>query len=163
LIKWYIILSLFLLFFQKANCQTIEREVVSANGAEITIDSLNINWTLGEVLVNSYFTESFNLVEGYQQPISDSISFILEGYDNEVLIYPNPFSVNLTIELKTPVNKDIQLLFVNSLGQSVKREYLPRSNSKIEIDVSELFPGYYSLLFKDGTTIISVSKLLKTK
>ena len=163
MIKWGIIVCLLFFVFQIAKSQTIERDIISSDGAEVTIDGIRISWTLGEPLINSYFSETLNFIEGYQQPDTDSISFILDGYDNEALIYPNPFSDNLYVELKTPIKKDIQLLFVNSLGQYVKRAYMASGINKIKIDVSELVPGYYNILFLDRTKISSVRKLLKIK
>lgn len=76
----------------------------------------------------------------------------IEGFDNEdssLLIYPNPSSGNFIVESKTPVN----LLLVNTLGQSIRSVELNSKNSN-RASVTGIADGVYYLISKDRSQSI---------
>ncbi|NRA12342.1 MAG: T9SS type A sorting domain-containing protein [Crocinitomicaceae bacterium] len=60
-------------------------------------------------------------------------------------VFPNPASTSFTV--KSPPQDSYEILIVNGMGQIVKRISVVGTNS---IDVSDMSPGIYTLIFNDG-------------
>jgi len=61
-----------------------------------------------------------------------------------IKIYPNPVSNILTLELSSINNDDISLMIFSLDGRLLlSKEFLPKDNSEIKIDVSGFLPGVY--------------------
>ncbi len=73
-----------------------------------------------------------------------------------ILIFPNPFKENLTIESRN-VNEFFQIRLMDVLGQVIHSENLAESQT---LNTSDLVPGFYFIEFKNDRITRSV-KLIK--
>lgn len=75
-------------------------------------------------------------------------NFLISGVFGQISsdgisIYPNPAGEKLTIDFSVPANKQIELTFSNTLGQSVlSQSFFDASNSVI-LDISQISEGFY--------------------
>lgn len=143
--------------------QAIERKVISSNGDTQESGQVEISWTIGETIINSYFLESFNIVSGFQQPTTDSLEFVIEKDDNTVSIYPNPFFNYLVISFSIPAQEDMQIKLIGSSGYLFRDMNLKKGSNLVKMEVPELASGHYSLLFVVNNELISVQKIIKIK
>jgi hypothetical protein len=141
--------------------QSVERDVISTAGGVQLASQMEVNWTIGETVINSYFLNDLNVVSGYQQPIADSLNFIIEKIENEVIIYPNPFLDYIFISFNKTIYEDIQLHLFGASGQIVRRFELKKGSKLYKIEVPGLPSDYYSLLFIRNMEIISTQKIIK--
>ena len=143
--------------------QSVERDVISSNGDTQVSNNVEVSWTIGEVVIESYFQEDVNIVSGYQQPDVDSLEFVIEKLEKSVLIVPNPFFNYFFISFNERLDKDIQLHLLSNTGQNIKRINLKKGMKVYKIEGEALESGAYELLFLSGNEVISVQKILKIK
>jgi subtilisin-like proprotein convertase family protein len=77
-----------------------------------------------------------------------------------VLVYPNPFNNNLTVELNIPNQESHEIRIVNELGQQIFKGNTLNSNGLINIDASHFSAGVYFLEIEIETGNFK-SKLVK--
>ncbi len=75
--------------------------------------------------------------------------------DSEIRVYPNPFSHELRIDLKSFRGKSVQLEITNINGQVLRREQLEITSQDIRLDLSGLAIGTYLIKLKSGPQIIT--------
>ena len=114
-------------------------------------------------IINSFFLETFNIVSGFQQPITDSLEFVIEKDDNTVSIYPNPFFNYFIISFSIPAQEDMQIKLIGSSGHLFRNMNLKKGSNLVKMEVPELASGQYSLLFVVNNELISVQKIIKIK
>ena len=80
--------------------------------------------------------------------------------DNEILVYPNPTTGEVTIKFNVPVDGNVTLSFVDVNGKVVSNilnEYMPSGNYTYRASLSGFVPGnYYTTM--TSSTAISVNK-----
>lgn len=80
-----------------------------------------------------------------------------------VLVYPNPTSNQLFIQIPEEWVETLTLNLYNSIGQSIHQEIINRNNGNVvEIDMSMLSNGFYVMNLRNSKQDISL-KVLKTK
>ncbi|MBK7041157.1 MAG: T9SS type A sorting domain-containing protein [Bacteroidetes bacterium] len=68
---------------------------------------------------------------------------------NDLRIYPNPASDNITIEYNEKAIGDV--ILQNSLGQTILQTQLGRGNRKVQIQLKDVSPGIYYYIIKFGS------------
>jgi hypothetical protein len=80
--------------------------------------------------------------------------------DNEILVYPNPTTGEVTIKFNVPVDGNVTLSFVDVNGKvvaNILNEYMPSGNYTYRASLSGFVPGnYYTTM--TSSTAISVNK-----
>jgi hypothetical protein len=80
--------------------------------------------------------------------------------ENEILVYPNPTTGEVTIKFNVPVDGNVSLSFVDINGKVVSNilnEYMPSGNYTYRASLSGFVPGnYYTTM--TSSTAISVNK-----
>ncbi len=79
--------------------------------------------------------------------------------NNRLLIYPNPSSTQITIELPTTPNKNTTLTICNLNGQQLITQ--PITERQTVVDVSVLPRGVYFIKVMDDTGVMKVGKVVK--
>ncbi len=129
--------------------------------------------TIGQVtgrnLANYSFTDSklpagdrvyyrLNMIDiDGKSAYSKTVSVPLDHKISNVLIYPNPASQKLNIQLQQAITSANALQISDMAGRIMTRQQLTRGQKTIEINVSALAPGRYFLKIADGTDMINRS------
>ena len=135
----------------------ISQEVVSSAGDSYSNSSLQADFTIGEVVIESISTADIVFTQGFQQPMLSTVLAIdKEVYNIE--IYPNPVKQFLRIELSNPTH-DIKYHLVDIQGNIIDRGDLHESETPISFMDQQ--PGIYFLVLSNADYQLKTYKIIK--
>ncbi len=129
------------LFSLFASISVSAQEVFSTQGESYSNASAKIDFTIGELVINTGTDGTNELTQGFHQTNWNFVG--LEDYapDYQVTIFPNPTQDVLNI--KTSVFENVTYTLYDAQGKLVLQNIL--SAEQTPIQVSQLAPGAYSL------------------
>lgn len=148
-------LVLFSLF---ASISVSAQEVVATQGETYSNASANIDFTIGEVVINTGTDGTNDLTQGFHQSNWNFVSLEDHAPNYEAIIFPNPTSEVLNI--KTSTFENVTYTLCDAQGKLVLQNIL--SAEQTPIQVSQLAPGNYSLTLNNSTQNLKTFKLVKT-
>lgn len=117
--------SLFLLFLIMPLANLVHsQQAVSTSGADISGSGGSVAYTVGQPVYQTYYTISGSESQGVQQPIE---LFVYPGiYEQKVaesstLVYPNPVSTSLTIDMSNQTASTHELILYDITGKVLFR------------------------------------------
>ena len=138
------------------------QEVVSTQGGSYSNASANIDFTIGELVINTVTDGTNALTQGFHQTNWNFVG--LEDYapDYQATIFPNPTQDVLNI--RTSTFENVTYTLYDAQGKLVIQNILTAEQTPIQ--VSQLAPGAYSLelIFEnsnDGPLSLSKRKTFK--
>ena len=139
--KWIIILFN-LLIAQIAFTQDIELSLLSSGGEFFEDSQISLEWSIGEVLMQSLIVEDIDLQGGFIQKVDSETSTAISTFslDTEIILAPIPTIDMLAI--KTSSESSFQFLILDVVGQLVDRGIF---KTNMDVDLTELEPGIYFL------------------
>ena len=133
------------------------QEVVSTQGGTIFNANGSIDFTVGEVMINTFTNGTNDLTQGFQQTNWNFVGIEDHLPSYEVTIFPNPTSDVLNI--KTSEYQNVNYTLYDGKGQLVLQNKL--SAEQTVIQVSRLAPGNYSLVLNNDTQNLKTFLLIK--
>jgi hypothetical protein len=133
------------------------QEVVSTQGDSYSNASGNIDFTIGEVIIDTGTDGTNDLTQGFHQTNWNFLGVEDFAPDYEVLIFPNPTEDVLNI--KTSTFENVTYTLYDAQGKLVMQDKL--SAEQTPIQVSQLAPGNYSITLSNGTQELKTFKLIK--
>ena len=149
-------LVLFSLF---ASISVSAQEVVATQGETYSNASANIDFTIGEVVINTGTDGTNDLTQGFHQTNWNFVGLEDHSPSYEATIFPNPTSEVLNI--KTSTFENVTYTVYNAQGKLVMQNIL--SAEQTPIQVSQLAPGSYSITLNNETQNLKTFKLIKTQ
>jgi hypothetical protein len=141
--------------------QTIELELVSTAGENFKNSKIELCWSIGEVITETYSNQTNFISQGFHQSKFEIINLIDDlSPEVQVKIYPNPTFGGVTMQFN---NEDIQGLSYKVVDLNGRILYANSINSNIEqLDLNNCSQGIYLLyIFSTSKKINSVYKLRK--
>ncbi|WP_319481122.1 T9SS type A sorting domain-containing protein [uncultured Draconibacterium sp.] len=172
--KRLLILILFVMsfFLHVSTCysQTISSDIISNSGEEFIAGKINLNWTLGEAVVDIHENEDIIHTQGFHQTFIQNSTFSSESASNESLlkkqltpsvsVYPNPTKDIVNI-LFTNVENNVLVELYNMAGQRLFNKEIP-TKVVYQLDMKPYSDGSYLLhLTNDEKTAIQIIKTSK--
>jgi len=117
------------------------QEVVSSQGETYSNANGSIDFTVGEVIINTGSNGTNDLTQGFHQTNWNFLGVEDYAPDHQVIIFPNPTQDVLNI--KTSVYENVTYTLYDAQGKLVLQNIL--SAEQTPIQVSQLAPGSYSL------------------
>lgn len=148
-------LVLFSLF---ASISVSAQEVVSTQGDSYSNTSANIDFTIGEVIIDTGTDGTNDLTQGFHQTNWNFVGLEDHAPNYEAIIYPNPTEDVLNI--RTSLFENVTYTLYDAQGKLVLQDVL--SAEQTPIQVSQLAPGNYSLTLNNQTQNLKTFKLIKT-
>jgi len=147
----------FLLFSLFATISVSAQEVVATQGDSYSNASGNIDFTIGEVIINTGTYGNNDLTQGFHQTNWNflGVEDFVPSY--EATIFPNPTSEVLNIRISTFEN--VTYTLYDAQGKLVMQDKL--SAEQTAIPVSQLAAGSYSLTLNNRTQNLKTFKLIK--
>lgn len=141
----YFLLSLFLLFPFFSNAQSVSPDVIGSAGDVYANGSGQIQWTLGEVMTETFLSPSNMLTQGFHQPFDLSSGISEPGRDNIADVYPNPATDAVTIHFNTLKGK-LNLSLLDVTGKVLQsQDVTAGAFNTQELSVKEYADGMYFL------------------
>ena len=147
-------LVLFSLF---ATISVSAQEVVSTQGGSYSNASANIDFTIGEVIINTETDGTNSLTQGFHQTNWNFLGVENFAPNFEAIVFPNPTSDVLNI--RTSSFQNVTYTLYDAQGKLVMQNIL--SAEQTPIQVSQLAPGSYSLTLNNETQNLKTFKLIK--
>ena len=121
--------------------QVTTPSVVSSSGDSYSSGGVIMDFTLGEIVIETFSNNANILTQGFNQGII-KIVLSVSDIDIKTKIYPNPTTNFIIIELEKNVNADILVYDIN--GKIVIKDKLNDEQQK-QLDFSFLNQGNYLL------------------
>jgi hypothetical protein len=134
------------------------QEVVSTQGESYSNASANINFTIGEVIINTGTDGTNDITQGFHQTNWNFLGLEDFAPDFKATIFPNPTQDVLNI--KTSSYENVTYTLYDAQGKLVMQNLL--SSEQTPIQVSQLAPGSYSLTLNTPQQQLKTYKLIKT-
>lgn len=132
------------------------QELISSAGDMFSNSSLQMQWSLGESVIETYTDGQIMLTEGFHQP------YLITPPDPEIniLVYPNPFDLFLFIELTALENEQMYLEMCDISGRLIFLvSPLKNFNRLITGDMSD---GIYMVrIYNSRSTLLKTVKIVK--
>lgn len=139
--KFLTVISLSVLpFFGMA--QSITPEVIASAGEHYDNGSVQLSWTLGEVMIDTYDNGNNIVTQGFHQTQLTVTSIERELVDIEMNVYPNPTSEFLNIELGRN-DKDIDLQLYDMSGKLIHKDVINAYDTKYVLPMQSVATGKY--------------------
>ena len=151
--------TLFLFGVLALSTITYSQEVVSAQGDSYSNASGNIDFTIGEVVINTGTDGTNDLTQGFHQTNWNFLGVDNHEQNFEATVYPNPLGSELFIQ--TENFESVTYVLYDATGRIVVENKL--NSLETGIDVSTLAPSSYSLVLRnENQENVKTFKLIKT-
>ena len=148
-----------LVFFSLLTTLSVSaQEVVSTQGDSYSNASGSIEFTIGEVVINTGTDGTNDLTQGFHQTNWNFVGVEDHAPNFEAIIFPNPTEDILNI--RTSMFENVTYTLYDAQGKLVLQDVL--SAEQTPIQVSQLAPGSYSLTLNNETQNLKTFKLVKT-
>ena len=150
--------STILLFSLFATLTVSAQEVVATQGDTYSNASANIDFTIGEVFIDTGTDGTNDITQGFHQTNWNFVGLEDFAPDYEATIFPNPTSEVLNI--RTSTFENVTYTLYDAQGKLVMQDIL--SAEQTPIQVSQLAPGNYLIILNNETQNLKTFKLVKT-
>lgn len=130
------------------------------NGSPFVVfNTLNNKFPLGATIyanntflaIATRFENNFTNGDVYGKFISLTTGVSDIQFQNKILLYPNPASEIISLEIDSSINADLKLYIYNVIGNLVKSEILKQNNQ--QINIGDLSNGVYMVVIKSKSMI----------
>ena len=146
------------LFSFFASLAVSAQEVVSTQGDSYSNASGNIDFTIGEVIIDTGTDGANDLTQGFHQTNWNFLGVEDFAPNYEAIIFPNP--TEDVLKIRTSTFENVTYTLYDAQGKLVMQDKL--SAEQTPIQVSQLAPGAYSLTLNNQTQNLKTFKLVKT-
>ena len=131
--------------------QRLSPSVVAVSGGTIRTQTMTLDWTLGESVVETATTSGRVYTQGFHQPMLQVSEQPLTNSDAvyTFTVAPNPVASLLTIGIAAPDSNPLQLLLTDLQGRQYTVPAVPANTTSTQIDMT-LFPA--------GTYLLRIGK-----
>jgi len=135
------------------------QEVISTQGDSYSTTNGSIDFTIGEVVIDTGTDGTNDLTQGFHQTNWNFLGVDDFAPNYEAIIFPNPTQDVLNI--RTSDFERVTYTLYDAQGKLVLQAEL--SSEVTPIQVSRLAPGSYSLTLNNETQNLKTFKLIKTQ
>ena len=139
------------------------QSVTASAGDQNKSTKIDLNWTLGEIIVESTSKDELVLTQGFQQPKIEVISLQEEDVPvNACMVYPNPTNGEFNVQVPSSFNEDLNYVVTDLSGRIILegKADLKTENNTAKINLNAYAAGVYMLKLKCGDKI-EYTKLYK--
>ncbi|MEX1001685.1 MAG: T9SS type A sorting domain-containing protein [Crocinitomicaceae bacterium] len=134
------------------------QEVVSVQGDSYNNDNKSVDFTIGEIIINTVSDSTNDITQGFHQTKWDFLNIELHNSNVEIKVYPNPVEKQLNIE--TFPYKNINYKMYNNKGQVVLEGILTQEITSLNTENLQS-ANYTLILLNDKKEKIKTYKLIK--
>ena len=135
------------------------QEVVSTQGETYSSPNAIIDFTVGEVVINTFSDGTNNITQGFHQTNWNFVGLENHTPSFEAIIFPNPTSEVLNI--RASAFENVIYTLYDAQGKLIVKDKLTAEQTLIP--VSQLATGSYSITLNNPTQNLKTFKLIKTQ
>ena len=140
--------------------QSVAPELISSAGEHYEGTSYQLDWSIGEIAVETYTGTSYILTQGFHQNTYTVSAVKKLKFDNvEITAYPNPTTDFITIENSDKLQKELTVEVVDIQGKIYLIEKY--TSDKKKVNFAKFSAGMYFLNVKQNGTTIKSFKIIK--
>jgi len=143
--------------------QSATPSVIASDGDHINAGSFHLDYTVGEVVIETVYGDSLTLTQGFHQPNLMLISGIDELPELTVKVYPNPTAGQLQIRTSSET-PSLHWQLTNTNGQVLIQSKTATTSPSETLDLANFPAGTYWLIFRNPENRIFKSfQIIKIK
>lgn len=146
------------LFFIFSIFSVAAQEVISTQGDSYSGTGGGIDFTIGEVVIDTDTSGTCSIAQGFHQTNWNFVGIVNHKPDYIVTIFPNP--VGSVLNIKTSSFTNVTYTLYDAQGKIVLQNIL--SAEQTALQVSQLAKGSYLLILNNATQNLKTFKLIKT-
>jgi len=130
--------------------QSLTPTVLSAAGSSDNAGGTAFSWTTGELMIQTFKSDSVKLTQGFHQgdiSVTTAIDEMSEFAMNAE-VYPNPVRQRLTVDFENMVDQTIHLKLVSLTGNTILQREVANPSAQLRINFSSISSGTYMLEIK---------------
>ena len=144
-------------------CSALQgQETISMTGGNATGSGGTVNYTIGQVVYNTYTGTNSSAAQGVQQPYEISVvTGIEEALDIslEIEVYPNPAQDFVKLKIKNYEVENLRFQLYDINGSLLKDNKV--EGQETNISMQNLLPSAYFLKVTDNNKVIKTFKIIK--
>lgn len=161
--KKLLLLNLSLILCGWGFSQSTSPEVNASSGEHFTSNMIQLSWTIGEILIETYDNGSNQLSQGFHQTdlIITAMNDLVGGI--QVRVFPNPANGQLNIEW-SELSEPFHILLHDTNGRQLLAKKIANPALYMTLDLSPYRVGTYFLHLNDpNEETVKTFKILKIK
>lgn len=143
--------------------QQLSPSVMATAGGVARSQTMTLEWTLGESVVETHQATDRLYTQGFHQPtlhVTEQLVGSDAGY--EFMVAPNPVSSHLTVTAKHVREVPLQLQLTDMTGRQFALPYLPATAESMQVDMARFPAGTYLLhIGTDAGPTLKTYKVVK--
>ena len=150
--------------------QQVSPSVLAAGGGTARTQTMALDWTLGELVVETVTTPDRLYTQGFHQPLLQVIELdnpsALSGGDVAFTftVAPNPVASYLTVGITAPEDASFQLRLTDLNGRQYGLPAMPAAIRSTQIDMTQFSAGMYLLhISKADGQLLKSYKIFKAQ
>jgi hypothetical protein len=124
--------------------QSLSPSILSSQGGSSQFEGKTIEWTLGEIFVETAKPGERIITQGFHQPL-----MLVKTNESQALsdfaVYPNPVEAILHIDIVKDYSNQYTIKLFDSKGDCINTYDISKNETKHQLDMSKLLPGIYLL------------------
>lgn len=153
--KTFLFFILSLTIFSTGFSQQLERTVIASLGNNFKNSTINAQWTIGEIAIQSFESDNIILTEGFHQTKLDTVvsTFDFGDYVTSIQVFPNPTSNLIYFEIKgKKLDSDFTIELFDQNGKKLMTEKPTSASGQINLGK---FPSgiFYGKMFSKNSQV----------
>ncbi|HLF62547.1 MAG TPA: T9SS type A sorting domain-containing protein [Saprospiraceae bacterium] len=131
------------------SAQTISPHVISSAGSDFQNTKLQVDWTIGEVLIHTIEHNIIQITQGFHQPyLTITNTTALPEDIGQIHTFPNPVDSYLEVQIQLNGMHYIEMHFFDAAGKLYWTKSVEDSNLYTSVSTSSLASNAYFLRVK---------------
>jgi Secretion system C-terminal sorting domain len=151
-----------ILLFGLGLTEILAQEAIPATGGNASGSGGSVSYTIGQIVYMTNIGTNGSVTQGIQQPYEILvITGIPEAKDItiEILVYPNPVTDNLKLEIKNYEIQNLRYKLYDNNGKLLQENKI--EGNETNIIMNNLIPAIYFLKVTDNKKIVKTFKIIK--
>lgn len=162
--KHLFLFALLISAISTSRAQQISNELIGSAGQTSTNNSIQLDWSVGEVVVAAGQNKEVHLNQGFHQPYRLKLVGPVEIIHANALlplVYPNPTSNYLYISELAESKESYNLILTDGQGNKMNSVKAIEDGSRLMLNLENIAPGLYILQIYLNGQLLSNQKVLK--
>ena len=142
--------------------QFVDQFVIGAGGETFTTNAVQLNFTIGEPIIETYHGNNVRLTQGFQQSMLNITEVVEIGADGDIEVYPNPAQEYIHIEFNGTSQRNRTAQIYDLVGKKILEKIIAPDELIKRIELDHIKSGQYILIISSEIEgVLNSYKILK--